>query len=63
MSTRPDARAKVPRERECGQKRAYYSRKKARHQARSVPGRAYKLHAYRCSVCGFWHIGRATRAA
>lgn len=53
-------------ETECERKVRYLTRSKAKHATRQIRSRTRKLHAYRCSYCGFWHVGRkrpALRAA
>lgn len=49
------------RQRQCvtggGQlKRQYFTREEAKRVAKRQ--HAYKVRAYRCSVCGYFHIGR-----
>ncbi len=46
-----------PFESQCAGKVRYFSRRSAAGDARRVGSRLYRLDAYRCPHCGFWHVG------
>lgn len=43
---------------ECGDKTQYSSARAARTAVRLLKSKNIKVHAYPCTTCSYWHVGR-----
>lgn len=51
----------APQETECGDKVAFLNKQQAKERIDRMPVRPITLGAYKCSYCGFYHLGNNKR--